>query len=163
MRPRPFAAIDFETANNARDSACAVALVRVEGRAVVAAEHRLIRPPSRTFLHTGIHGITWNDVRHEPPFADVWPDLEGLLDGVAFLAAHNAPFDRSVLRACCRGSDLPEPEVEWIDTVKVARGAWDLRPTRLPDVCRYLDIPLDHHDALSDATACAQIILHADG
>ena len=44
-----FVAIDFETADYQRDSACAVALVRVESGKIVAREHRLIRPPRRTF------------------------------------------------------------------------------------------------------------------
>ena len=51
-----FAAIDFETANNARDSACAVGVVIVEGGRIVDRLHALIRPPSRQFLFTPIHG-----------------------------------------------------------------------------------------------------------
>jgi DNA polymerase-3 subunit epsilon len=31
----------------------------------------------------------------------------------------------------------------------------------LPDVCRYLGIQLNHHNALSDAEACAQIVISA--
>ena len=34
-------------------------------------------------------------------------------------------------------------------------------PTKLPDVCRRLGIALRHHDALSDAEACARIVLAA--
>lgn len=160
-RRRPFVAIDFETASNDRNSACSVALVRVESGRIVHTSHRLIRPPARQFLHTGIHGIAWKHVCGEPTFDHVWRDLASMLQGVAFLAAHNAPFDRSVLRACCRTYGFREPAVDWVDTVKVARQAWDLRPTRLPDVCEHLGLPLNHHDALSDASACAQIVVQA--
>jgi DNA polymerase-3 subunit epsilon len=38
---------------------------------------------------------------------------------------------------------------------------WQLRPTKLPDVCRYLAIPLNHHRADSDSRACAEIVLAA--
>jgi len=31
----------------------------------------------------------------------------------------------------------------------------------LPDVCRHLGLPLQHHNALSDAEACANIVLAA--
>jgi DNA polymerase-3 subunit epsilon len=31
----------------------------------------------------------------------------------------------------------------------------------LPNVCSYLGIPLDHHNAASDAEACARIVLAA--
>ena len=41
-------------------------------------------------------------------------------------------------------------------------GAMGIRPTKLPDVCRRLGIPLLHHDAASDATACARIVLAAE-
>ena len=40
---------------------------------------------------------------------------------------------------------------------------WGVRPTKLPDVCRFLGIPLKHHDALSDAEAAARIVIAARG
>ena len=36
-------------------------------------------------------------------------------------------------------------------------------PTKLPDVCGHLDIPLNHHDAGSDSLACAKIVVAAEG
>jgi DNA polymerase-3 subunit epsilon len=39
---------------------------------------------------------------------------------------------------------------------------WNIRPTKLSDVCKYFDIPLNHHDAASDALACAKIVLEAE-
>lgn len=154
-----FVAIDFETADNGRDSACAVALVRAEGGLITAREVRLIRPPRRHFLYTHIHGITWARVAHEPSFAQIWPALAPMLQGVELLVAHNASFDRSVLRACCCAAGIEPPCVSWACTVKLARDQWQLYPTRLPDVCRHLGLPLDHHDPASDAEACARIML----
>lgn len=158
---RPFVAIDFETADSGRDSACAVALVRVEAGEIVGRAHRLIRPPRRTFEFTAIHGISWRDVAREGTFADVWPALSPMVEGVAFLAAHNAAFDQSVLRACAAQSGLSPPATPFLCTVKVARTAWNLRPTRLPDVARHLRLPLTHHNAASDAELCARIVLAA--
>jgi DNA polymerase-3 subunit epsilon len=43
--------------------------------------------------------------------------------------------------------------------MKLARRLWNLKPTKLPDVCRHLGITLKHHDAASDALACAKIVL----
>jgi DNA polymerase-3 subunit epsilon len=154
-----FVAIDFETADNGRDSACAVALVRVDDGRITQRAVRLIRPPRSRFLFTHIHGIRWSDVRGEPGFAQIWPQLEPMLAGAAFLVAHNASFDRSVLRACCEVAGLEPPPLPFSCTVRLAREAWDLRPTRLPDVCRHLDIPLKHHDPASDAEACARIMM----
>ena len=157
----PFAAIDFETADHGPDSACAVAIVRVEGSQITERAVRLIRPPRREFAFTHIHGISWSDVRDEPAFREVWPALVPLLEGVAFLAAHNASFDRRVLQACCAVAEVPVPLAPFRCTVQIARKAWNLRPTRLPDVCAHLGIPLVHHDAASDAEACACIVLAA--
>ena len=46
----PFVAIDFETADYGPDSACAVALVRVEGSRIVRRSYFLIRPPRRSLF-----------------------------------------------------------------------------------------------------------------
>ncbi|MBT3317662.1 3'-5' exonuclease [bacterium] len=160
--PHPtFTAIDFETANHNRDSACSVALVRVENNEIVSSVSKLICPPYDFFQFTHIHGITHNDCIGEGHFGDVWNDVKEYLDGIEFLAAHNAPFDRSVLQACCSSCGIEMPDIPFKCTVQVARNAWGLRPTRLPDVCDFLGIPLQHHDALSDAKACAKILIEA--
>jgi DNA polymerase-3 subunit epsilon len=156
-----FVAIDFETADHGADSACAVGLVRVEGWEVVAKVGRLIRPPRRYIRFSYLHGITWPMVQKEPAFADLWPQVAPLLDGAEFLVAHNAPFDRGVLRACCEFAGLAVPPVPFVCSMREARAAWDVRPTRLPDVCRYLGLALQHHDALSDAEAAARIVIAA--
>ncbi len=157
----PFVAIDFETADHGRDSACAVALVRVENHQIVARRYELIRPPRRSFLFSWVHGITWDDVAGKPTFAECWPGLCDLLDGARFLAAHNSGFDRSVLRACCTTAGLDEPDLPFLCTVKLARDTWALYPTKLPNVCAHLKIPLVHHDPVSDAEACARIVIEA--
>ena len=156
-----FAALDFETADYGRDSACALSIVLVEHGHVTDTWTRLIRPPRQGFVFTYIHGITWRDVQNQPTFGELWPEAARLLENVDFVAAHNASFDRSVLHACCDMSGQPQVSAPFLCTVKVARSAWNLRPTTLADVARHLQIPLKHHDAASDASACAQILLHA--
>ena len=156
-----FAAIDFETANNARNSACAVGVVIVERGRIVDRLYALIRPPSREFLFTHIHGLSWHDVKAAQRFDTVWSEIACELAGVEFLAAHNAPFDKGVLAACCESYDLAVPVQPFVCTVRLARAQWDIRPTKLPDVCGYLGIDLRHHQADSDAEACAQIVIAA--
>lgn len=156
-----FTAIDFETANRYPNSACAVGLVQVRRGRVVRRLTRLIRPPFRSFAFTHIHGITWADVASAPTFADLWPELSPYFEGVDFLAAHNASFDRSVLRACCAHYGMPVPPARFECTVKLARSVWGIYPTKLPDVAHALGIPLRHHEAGSDAAACAQIVLRS--
>lgn len=158
---RPFVAIDFETADHGPDSACAVGLVRVEGLKVVRREAVLIRPPRRAVVFSWVHGITWEMVEGEPTFGELWPRLLPLLDGAAFLAAHNAPFDRRVLAACCEVAGQPVPPLPFVCTVHLARRRLGIIPANLPAVCRRLGIGLIHHDAGSDAEACARIVIAA--
>ena len=156
-----FAAIDFETADDGRDSACALAITIVDGTEIVAEDYFLIQPPRQYFIYTYIHGITWRDVVDQPQFSGHWPRISQLLAGVEFIAAHNAGFDRSVLYHCCHAAGLARPAHDFHCTVKLARQAWGVKPTTLPDVCRHLGISLRHHQAESDARACAKIVIAA--
>ncbi|OQW95084.1 MAG: exonuclease [Verrucomicrobia bacterium A1] len=161
VSPGRFAALDFETADYGRDSACAVAVVVAEQGKIVKQVYSLIRPPRREFVFSYLHGITWNDVARKPLFGELWPQLSDMLQGVEFVAAHNASFDRGVLNACCAAHGATPTELPYLCTMKLSRRIWNVYPTKLSDVCRHLSIPLQHHEALSDALACAQIVLKA--
>jgi len=156
-----FVALDFETADYQQDSACALALIRVENHVIVQREYRLIRTPRRHFVFTYIHGITWDHVAGEPSFGELWPQIKGMLDGARFIAAHNASFDAKVMHACCGNALIPPPEQPYLCTVKLSRQTWGIRPTKLPNVCHHLGLTLNHHEALSDAEACANIVIAA--
>lgn len=157
----PFVAVDFEIANARHDSACAVGLAACSRGHVVQSRSFLIRPPSRRFTFTGLHGLGWEDVREAPTFADLWPTLQESLGQATFVAAHNAKFDRRVLNACCARYRLRPPRKRFVCTVELSRRRWPMASASLPDVCRRLGIPLRHHDAGSDALACARIVLAA--
>jgi len=156
-----FVALDFETADYPRDSACALGLVRVENHRIVRRTYHLIRPPRRRFAFTYLHGITWEDVAGQPTFAELWPSLTPFLEGADFLAAHNASFDRSVLYRCCETAGLSPPGLPFECTVRLARQTWNIFPTKLNNVCDHLGITLKHHHAASDAEACALIVIAA--
>lgn len=167
-----FVAIDFETATSDHTSACAVAVVRVENARVVAQKVSLIRPPGPRppdgrFQWTQTHDITWNDVKDAPTFKQVWPSFAPMFEGASWIIAHNASFDHSVLDKCCTAAGLPMPAGKWFCTCQMARKLWP-KPRVLPshklDVCcTYHGIPLNHHEALSDALACADLYLHGQG
>ena len=156
-----FAAIDFKTANHRADRACAVGMVVVSGGRIVDRIYHLIRPTTREFVFTYVHGLSWSDVRTAPTFEEIWPEIEARMGGVDFLAAHNAPFDRGVLSGCCVAYGLPAVTHPFVCTVKLARRIWSIYPTKLPDVCARLRISLRHHQADSDAEACARIVMAA--
>ncbi len=159
---RTHVAIDFETDSASRDSACAVALVRVERGQIVKREARLIRPAKITEANSHIHGITRRQMAQAQGFAVVWPQLAHVWEGCSFFVAHNAPFDRSVLHTCCQAFGLEAPAQHFEDTVKLAKSVWPELPTHKLDVLSsHLGIELKHHDALSDALACAKIVMAA--
>lgn len=154
-------AIDFETANARRDSACAVGVAEVF-RPDAPVFRRLIRPEPAEFspFCVAVHGIRPHDVADAPTFAGIWPDLSRRLEG-AVLLAHNASFDSGVLSACLMAAGLPVPAFRFVCTVELARAAFpDLRSHKLNIVAHHLGIPLQHHEAGSDAAACAAIGQH---
>jgi DNA polymerase III subunit epsilon len=160
-RPPVFVAIDFETANRSPDSVVAMGLVRVVDGQVEDRFSTRIRPQTRRFVFTRVHGLRPADVAEAPEFGDVWRRARGLIEGARFLAAHHAAFDHGVLVSCCGRAGIAAPRLPFACTVVLARLAWGLLPTKLPHVCHHLGIPLQHHDAGSDAEACAAIVCAA--
>ncbi|MBS3821989.1 MAG: DNA polymerase III subunit epsilon, partial [Phycisphaerae bacterium] len=98
-----FFAIDFETANFKRNSACSVGIAKVQDGRVVETWSSFIRPTNMHFEPrcVAIHGITEKDVESAPMFGDVWASQLERIVACNPVVAHNAGFDLSVLRACC--------------------------------------------------------------
>lgn len=153
-------ALDFETADKYADSACALGMSRIEGGKVTATWYSLIRPPRSRVYFTEIHGLTWEMLKDQPRFPALWPEISSFLRGAELLVAHNASFDRRVLLGCCRSFGLDAPDLPFVCTVKGSRRGLRLPHHRLNDVCAYLGLTLDHHNAASDAMAAANIYIH---
>ena len=158
-----FTAIDFETANERRDSACAVGIVRVRGGQIVDSYQTLLRPRHlrMDWRNQQVHGIAEADLNGAPSLADVWPELLPYLHR-QLVVAHNSAFDVSVLEHTLRDFGVPIPAFHCLCSVKLAKIAWpQLERHRLNDLATHFNIALNHHDALSDARACAEITVHA--
>jgi len=154
-----FTALDFETANYQPSSACAVGAAVVRGGRVVHVTQTLIRPPTLEFYEslTAIHGITAEKVMNAPTFAQIWPELERLI-GDGPIAMHNASFDLRVLVASLELSNIALPELRYFCTLEMARTLLPGLPNhRLSTLSKVFGIPLEHHDAASDAIACAEL------
>ena len=78
------------------------------------------------------------------------------------MVAHNESFDRNVLikSMALYGLDYADLNIgsRWECTVKIYKSK-GLKPTKLSDCCREMNIKLNHHEALSDARACAKLYL----
>lgn len=163
--PLDFTAIDFETANGSPASACAVGLVKVVDGEVVARDGWLIRPPEGhdEFLpfNVQLHGVS----RERALTADRWetqlPRLLGLV-GDDPIVAHNAPFDMGVLAAASIATGCALPDLDYCCSLRVARRVYDLPSYRLPVASEAAGfVGLTHHDPVSDADACAAIVIDA--
>src|SRR6266849_4867235 len=156
-----WAAIDFETANADRASACALGLVVVQESQIVRRRSWLIRPSKVCFdlNNVTLHGITADHVAEMPTFAELWDEVHSEIRGLP-LVAHNASFDISVLRHTLDDYKLQYPELDYYCTRAISHA---LRPT-LPSyglelVSHYLGLPFTHHAVEEDAMACAAIVL----
>lgn len=162
-----FTAIDFETANNGRHSACQLAAVKVRNGKIVDRQCWMIKPRPFYFspMNIQVHGIYPEAVENEPEFGDCWKSIAPCLDNEwddRCLIAHNAPFDIGVLTACLHYHNIPVPELQFSCTRLIARHTWPGRVSYgLKPLAAWLGIEFRHHDALEDSIACASILLAA--
>jgi DNA polymerase-3 subunit epsilon len=154
-------AIDFETATREPTSACAVGIAIIRGGRVTDRQSWLCQPPFNEyeFWNTNVHGISAEDTELAPDFREVWFELQPIL-AEGPLLAHNASFDMRVLRSLIGSLELPAPAIRYACTVSMARKAFPKLPShKLNVVCDHCGISLMHHDAASDAEACAAVAL----
>lgn len=158
-----FVAIDFETANSDRASACSIGIVIVKDSKIVNTKYWLIRPHELFFdpFNVSIHGITEEDVKDKPEFGKLWPEIKEYLDK-NLVIAHNASFDLSVLRHLLNQYSIDYPEFPYTCTWYISKKVWQgLNSYCLDNVANHLSIQFQHHNALEDAKACSLIALEA--
>lgn len=156
-------AIDFETANQASESACSIGYCLWDNGEIIRSDEILIRPHRRfsyfNYFNIQIHGITPEMVKD----ADDWPAVYGqiahmFIDSVVI--AHNARFDIAVLRAINRLYGIEMNDFIFLDTVTISRIMHPFLPNhKLNTVCDYLNVDLNHHHAGSDALGCLAIMM----
>ena len=154
-----FVAIDFETANQRRASVCAVGLVRVRNGKIVDSSGILVNPDCEfNYWNTAIHGITEKDVALAPTWKELWPEVREYI-GRDVLFCHNSSFDMSVLRSALEEIGEEYTPVS-VCTFLLSRSIWPgLETYKLNVLCKRCGIPLDHHNAKSDAEACALLAI----
>lgn len=158
-----YVALDFETGNASRLSACALGVSIFEDAVLVAEQTTLIKPPAQVGkFHWGnvrVNHIKESMVVDAPSFDVVWRQGIGELAEGSVLVCHNAMFDTAVLCACLAHYHLPVPECRYVCTVKVAQRVWpQLQNHKLDTVSQALGISLNHHEAGSDARAAGLIL-----
>jgi DNA polymerase-3 subunit epsilon len=159
--PSAFIAIDFETANHDRSSICQVGVVVVSNSQVIWEVDALINPEqSFASRNTSVNGIDASAVSGCMNFPDFFRKYYELFDAEIPLFSHSK-FDKQVLEQACGRYGIQLPPSRWGDTLTVARSHWPglSGGHGLKNLMRHLKRDFNHHDALSDATAAAEILL----
>lgn len=149
-----FTAIDFETAQGYRWSICQVGLIRVENGIITKELDILVQPPNNYYWSrfTDIHGISSSDTFKSPTFDTVWNEIEPYITNKNVIAHNGFGFDFPVLNKTLEYYNMQTPDYNKFCTYKIYK-------SNLAALCNEHKIPLNHHDALSDAKACAELYL----
>jgi DNA polymerase-3 subunit epsilon len=153
-----YLAIDFETANCERSSICAFGYALFEDGQVIAAGADLCRPIPNYYepMTIHIHGIRKADTEYLGGFEEHINKIDSFAPD--FIVAHNAAFDISCLRKWCDLSGRKYPTYPYVCTVKIAKALHPNMSHTLNEMCQHYSIPLNHHEAGSDALACGHLL-----
>lgn len=157
-----FAAIDFETANEQPSSVCSVGVVVVRNGKITDRFYSLIQPEPNyySYWNTNVHGLTEEDTDTEAVFPKVWKQIEPLITDLP-LVAHNKGFDEKCLKTVFRTYQMDYPDYLFYCTLQAARRQLKHLPNHklhtVAEDCGY--ILTNHHHALADAEACAEIAM----
>lgn len=158
-----FIAMDFETANGKRYSACSLALTIVRHNQITDEFYSLINPQLPfSWRNIQVHGIHEEDVQTAPTFPEIWEQIQEFYQPDKLVIAHNASFDNNVLKSTLEHYGLNAPTYLSLDTLRTSRKLLpDLADHKLNTVAAALDVDLHHHhNALDDAQACANILIN---
>ena len=169
MRNVSFAVVDFETTglNPETDRIVQLAAIIMNGEGdIIDSFDTIVKPESPSEYQHGaehIHGISAEQVASGMPLRKALEQLWSISSGNVF-TAHNAAFDLGFLHAESERVGI-EGRIEFhIDTLELSRrttGADTTRRHNLFALCEHYGIERDQvHDAKSDATATAQLLMH---
>lgn len=148
-------AIDFETAK--MPYPCQIGVTIIDGGEITDTFMRYIKPPKNEYNQhcVDVHGITPDVTENAPEFPELWNEIKSLFSD-CIIAAHNAPFDITVLTSTLEyyGLDFGLDEIKVIDTCEM------VGKKKLDVACAEYGIPFsNHHNAFFDSLACAQLLL----
>lgn len=151
-----FIAFDVETPTKENNSICQIGFAIVKNGEIVETKSYLVQPPYNRYDQKNIevHNINPHDTFDQPTFDVIWNNISCYLEN-NMLVAHNSTFDYNVLKKVADFYNIDLTKVsEPYCTCKMNNGA------SLKKCCEEYGITLDnHHDACSDAIACAEVFI----
>lgn len=153
-----FIAIDVETANSFH--ICQISIVVVINGVIKYTYDRFVKPHENKYnWHCmKVHGIKPIQTVNAPSFSEIYHEIKTILKGRP-IVAHNESFDRTTLQKQIAFSGFDYSELEQTEkfecTYRLFKPYHD--SAKLNSLCEIYDIELKHHDAGSDAIACAKL------
>jgi DNA polymerase III subunit epsilon len=159
---KEFIAIDFETANPSRVSACSLGYTIVRDHKIIESKGYLIKPiGGHADFQSKIHGIKHEHTFDKPEFGKLFPNIQHIFEYP--LISHSL-FDKQVLTALSDYFNL-RLWFNHIDSCAIAKEKLpDIKNHKLETLVKHFDLPkFKHHDATEDSMACARVFLKLFG
>lgn len=158
-----FFALDVETANPNLASICQVGIVEFRDGTQTNSWDWLVDPEDYfSAMNVAIHGIDADQVKGQAKWPAIHNEISGILTD-QIVVSHTS-FDRTSLHRVSEKYRLGGINCKWLDSARVIRRTWtDLahRGYGLSSVAKTLGIEFKHHNAMEDARAAGEILLHA--
>lgn len=163
--PFRFIALDVETSCRDSASICQIGLACVSAQNQIETFATYVNPEQRFDpFNVDLHGIDADTVATAPSFPEAWARLKPLLE-LHHLVQHSG-FDAKAISSACRAYRLPNADLSWSDSVKIARKAWPEFKGNgghgLGHLKKQLGLEFQHHNAGEDARAAAEVVLLAE-
>jgi len=160
-----FIALDVETASRASGSICQIGIACVAGDGEITTYGILIDPEvGFADFNIELHGIGPDTVRGAATFPEAWAILQPLLSRHTLIQHSN--FDERAMGEAAARYGIEMSPITWLDSVKIARAAWpEFRGNGghgLGHLKEALSLDFQHHDAVEDARAAAEVVLLAE-
>jgi len=149
-----YVVIDFEYADK-RQYACQLGIVTIKNNQIVDSVDFLIQPPDNQYgiYETQIHGIDAEKSKNAPSFIELWDEIKPYFEN-QIIVCHNSGTDMAVLNKTCAYYNLQLPMFNLVDTINI------FGKVKLNLLAESFGVQLtNHHDALSDAYALAEIFV----
>lgn len=157
-----FVVVDVETANRER-AICQVGVVDYKDSCIAESWQSLVNPEVEfERFNVELHGIDETAVKDAPTFHEIAGELSSRLSGK--IVVSHGHYDRLAFDKAAKKYRLSQIDCRWLDSLLVARRAWPEWKEQghsLKVLAKLLAIELRHHDALEDARAAGEVILHA--
>ena len=159
-RKHAYTFFDCETADST-GQICAIGLLHQDSDGRMTEYYSLVNPERPMQKENfAIHGITDEMAATAPTFPEVWKEIRKWFEGSVLVAHSASAADLFFLKLTLANYNLRLGEVEYICTCRSAQKLLPSLPNhRLNTLCAYYNIPLDHHNALSDAKGCYRLFV----